>query len=332
MAAGERLWLTRIGSVHLNVLAGRENPPNTPTAAYLAPREANNAVSCGNPGSKNFALVYDGHKLALVRRSDGPITFDVTINCYVLYVETTATRGRHRAGDAIVAALEAHIRCDRMQSVCNETHFCISIRVSVTLRSTQLSAWPENPHLVFGLPVLGAWHVCRLSWASRRATHIRRGIVAPTRPSTGLSASSNQTSRDRRRLRIYKAIDFWAAFSTTSQITSVYSSRARRTRQRSSLNATLSTSRSSSALSFTCCAQTVDLFCKRTGVAWHDSETRRLISNGKTERMHQTVLNLSRSMMFACALPELMRCNTPCTSQIEGRRRRTRKERRRFRC
>ena len=47
----------------------------------------------------------------------------------------------------------------------------------------------------------------------------------------------------------------------------------------------------------------VDLFCKRTGVARQISEARNQASNGKTERMHRTILNLARSMMFACALP-----------------------------
>ena len=47
----------------------------------------------------------------------------------------------------------------------------------------------------------------------------------------------------------------------------------------------------------------VDLFCERTGVARQVSEARNQASNGKAERMHRTVLNLARSMMFACALP-----------------------------
>ena len=40
-----------------------------------------------------------------------------------------------------------------------------------------------------------------------------------------------------------------------------------------------------------------------TGVARQVSEARNQASNGKAERMHRTVLNLARSMMFACALP-----------------------------
>ena len=47
----------------------------------------------------------------------------------------------------------------------------------------------------------------------------------------------------------------------------------------------------------------VDLFCKRAGVARQISEARNRASNGKAERMHRTILNLARSMIFACALP-----------------------------
>ena len=45
------------------------------------------------------------------------------------------------------------------------------------------------------------------------------------------------------------------------------------------------------------------LFCKRTGVSRQVSEAKYQASNGKAERMHRTMLNLVRSMMFACALP-----------------------------
>ena len=47
----------------------------------------------------------------------------------------------------------------------------------------------------------------------------------------------------------------------------------------------------------------VDLFCKRTGVARQISEARNQASNGKAERMHRTILNMARSMIFASRLP-----------------------------
>lgn len=74
----------------------------TLTEVYLAPRLAKDIVSYGKLESKGFELVYDGNKRALARRSDGTVAIDSN----VLYIETTATRGMHSAGDAIMAALE----------------------------------------------------------------------------------------------------------------------------------------------------------------------------------------------------------------------------------
>ncbi|GAB9471215.1 unnamed protein product, partial [Globisporangium polare] len=45
------------------------------------------------------------------------------------------------------------------------------------------------------------------------------------------------------------------------------------------------------------------LFCKNTGVARQVSEARNQASNGKAERMHRTILNMARCMIFACGLP-----------------------------
>uniref|UniRef100_H3GWD4 Integrase catalytic domain-containing protein n=1 Tax=Phytophthora ramorum TaxID=164328 RepID=H3GWD4_PHYRM len=47
----------------------------------------------------------------------------------------------------------------------------------------------------------------------------------------------------------------------------------------------------------------VDLFCKRTGVARQRSEARDQSSNGKAERMHRTIMNMERCMIFTCGLP-----------------------------
>ena len=44
----------------------------------------------------------------------------------------------------------------------------------------------------------------------------------------------------------------------------------------------------------------VNLFYKRAGVARQVLEVRNQASNDKAERMHRTVLNLARSMMFEC--------------------------------
>jgi len=47
----------------------------------------------------------------------------------------------------------------------------------------------------------------------------------------------------------------------------------------------------------------LDLFCEQTGIARQISEPRNQASNGKAERMHRTIMNMVRSMVFACGLP-----------------------------
>ena len=82
MADGELLRLTRVGSVRLKVLARGMKMTATLTEVYLVPRLAKKIISYGKLESKGFALVYDGNKRALARRSDG--TFAIVGN--VLYV------------------------------------------------------------------------------------------------------------------------------------------------------------------------------------------------------------------------------------------------------
>ncbi len=47
----------------------------------------------------------------------------------------------------------------------------------------------------------------------------------------------------------------------------------------------------------------IDLFCERTGIARQCTEADNPASNGKAERMHHTVLNMARCMIFNCRLP-----------------------------
>ncbi|POM62933.1 hypothetical protein PHPALM_27859 [Phytophthora palmivora] len=49
--------------------------------------------------------------------------------------------------------------------------------------------------------------------------------------------------------------------------------------------------------------QNVDLFCKKAGVARRRSEANNQVSNGKAERMHRTIINTAKSIVFACGLP-----------------------------
>uniref|UniRef100_A0AAV1TH46 GAG-pre-integrase domain-containing protein n=1 Tax=Peronospora matthiolae TaxID=2874970 RepID=A0AAV1TH46_9STRA len=107
MADGKSPRLTKAEIVRPEVLARGAKKSMKLTEVYLAPRLAKNIVSYGKRECKWFALVYDGGKRALARPSDRAVAFDVAIDSIVLYFETTATRGRHGAEDAIMTALEA---------------------------------------------------------------------------------------------------------------------------------------------------------------------------------------------------------------------------------
>ena len=48
--------------------------------------------------------------------------------------------------------------------------------------------------------------------------------------------------------------------------------------------------------------RTVDLFCEQTGILRQKTEANSSSSNGKAERMHPTVMNMARSMIFASQL------------------------------
>ncbi len=47
----------------------------------------------------------------------------------------------------------------------------------------------------------------------------------------------------------------------------------------------------------------IDLFCERNGIARQGTEADNPASNGKAERMHRTILNMARCMIFNCRLP-----------------------------
>ena len=47
----------------------------------------------------------------------------------------------------------------------------------------------------------------------------------------------------------------------------------------------------------------LDVFCKETGIDRQISEQDNQASNGKAERMHRTIMNVVRSMVFASGIP-----------------------------
>ena len=49
--------------------------------------------------------------------------------------------------------------------------------------------------------------------------------------------------------------------------------------------------------------KTLDIFCSATGVSLQVSEAQNQARNGKAERMHRTIMNMVRRMVFASNIP-----------------------------
>ena len=90
----------------LRVIANGEDRTITLTDVYLAPQLARNIVSYEKLEHKGFGLVYRGSGRSLVRRSDGEIAFDVSMQTNVLYVKKSVTPVEQKnPRDALMAVI-----------------------------------------------------------------------------------------------------------------------------------------------------------------------------------------------------------------------------------
>ena len=106
MADGEFLHLAQVSCVQLKVIARGVDSIVTLTDVYLELRLAKNIILHGKLERRGFALVYDGEKRELVRRSDGAVALDVEMDSNVFYVVRPENQDKHCAFDAVIAALE----------------------------------------------------------------------------------------------------------------------------------------------------------------------------------------------------------------------------------
>uniref|UniRef100_A0AAV1V2L8 Uncharacterized protein n=1 Tax=Peronospora matthiolae TaxID=2874970 RepID=A0AAV1V2L8_9STRA len=283
MADGESLHLTRVGS---------------------------KIVSYGKLANKGFALVHSGERRSLAWCRDGAVAFDVTIDSNVLYVVTKATRDKEGAGgDAIMAALEAHAT----ETNADEPH------------EASLLHWHQRlGHLAFDTiermardPASGI----RLSNNKRMAcvsclegkqmrnaqSQQDSGKHSPIDRIGGVICSDLKgpmTPRDRLGNRyLVNFVDhksnYCRVFLARTKDAAARQFEAFLVHFEKLFGFKVHVLRTDGGREYA----NVDLFCERTGVARQVSEARNQASNGKADRMHRTVLNLARSMMFACALP-----------------------------
>uniref|UniRef100_A0AAV1VI54 Integrase catalytic domain-containing protein n=2 Tax=Peronospora matthiolae TaxID=2874970 RepID=A0AAV1VI54_9STRA len=291
MADGESLHLTRVGSVRLEVLARGAEAVVTLTDVYLAPRLAKNIVSYGKLANKGFALVHSGERRSLARCRDGH-----------------ARQGRCN-GDAIMAALEAHAT----ETNADEPH------------EASLLHWHQRlGHVAFDTiermardPASGirlsnnkrmACVSCLEGKQKRNAQSQQdSGKNSPIDRIGGVICSDLKgpmTPRDRLGNRylvnfVGHKSNYCRVFLARTKDAAARQFEAFLVHFEKIFGFKVHVLRTDGGREYA----NVDLFCERTGVARQVSEARNQASNGKAERMHRTVLNLARSMMFACALP-----------------------------
>ena len=108
LTIGEPVKLLLVGNVVLTVIAGGQQKDITLTEVYLAPGLSRNIISYGKLERKGFGLVYAGTKRAVVRRSDGEVVFDISIDNDVLYVKTVVIKRSPSTPSDVMMAIITH--------------------------------------------------------------------------------------------------------------------------------------------------------------------------------------------------------------------------------
>uniref|UniRef100_A0AAV1U6N4 Integrase catalytic domain-containing protein n=1 Tax=Peronospora matthiolae TaxID=2874970 RepID=A0AAV1U6N4_9STRA len=305
--------MTQVGSVRLKVLARGAEAVVAFTDVYLAPRLAKNIVSYGKLANKGYALERSGDRRSLARCRDDAVAFDVTIDSNLLYVVKKATRDKEGAGgDAIMAALEAHAT----ETNADEPHESSLLhwhqRIGYLSFDT-IERMARDP--ASGIRLSNNKRMACVSCLEGKQTRNAQsqqdsgkhspidrigGVICsdlkgplPPRDRLGNPYLVNFVDHKSNYCRVFlahtrdAAAKQFEAFLVHFENLFGFKVHALRTDGgREYAN--------------------VDLFCERKGVARQVSEARNQASNGKAKRMHRTVLNLARSMMFACALPLIL--------------------------
>ena len=244
--------------------------------------------------------MYDGGKRALARRSDGVVAFDVAIDSNVLCVETTATRGRHSAKYAIMAALEALETNDDADGAHEASVLHWDQRLGHIAFDT-IERMVRDP--ASGIRLTRNKRMAYVSCLEGKQTRNvqsqkDRGSNSPTDGIGGVTCSDLKgpmTPQDRLGNRyMVSVIDHKSNYRrvllarTTDAAAKQFE--ALLVHFEKLFGFKVHVLRTDGGGEYA----NVDLFCKRTVVARQVSEAHNQASNGKAERIHRSVLNLAR--------------------------------------
>lgn len=310
MADGETLSLSRVGSVRLCVLAGGKERTVKLTDVYLATELERNIVSYGKLELKGPGLVYDGTTRALDNRSNGEVAFDLTMENNVLYDKTVETSHLKRMpSDVLMAILVDEGTAELSSEVQRGTLMDFHQRLGHLSLNT-VERMTKDP--ASGIKITDRRRLTCLSCAEGKQTKNPQsqkdtGVNAPIDRIGAVICSDLKgpmTPKDRHGNRyLVNFVDhksnYCRVFLAPTKDRAAKKFEHFLVSFEKRFNCRIHVLRTEGGGEY----QNVDLFCKRTGVARQVSEARNQASNGKAERMHRTVLNMARSMIFASRLP-----------------------------
>uniref|UniRef100_A0AAV1TEW2 Integrase catalytic domain-containing protein n=1 Tax=Peronospora matthiolae TaxID=2874970 RepID=A0AAV1TEW2_9STRA len=280
------------------------------TEVYIATELERDIVSYGKLELKGFGLVYDGATRSLANRSNGEVAFYLTMENNLLYVKTVETSHlRSMPSDVLMAILAEEGAAESSFGVQSGTLMHFHQRLG-HLPFDTVERMAKDP--ASGIKLTDRRRLTCLSCAEGKQTKNSQsqkdtGVNAPIDRIGGVICSDPKgpmTPKDRHGNRyLVNFIDHKSNYCRVF-LAPTKDQAAKKIEHflvffEKRFNCRIHVLRTDGGGEY----QNVDLFCKRTGVARQVSEARNQASNGKAERMHRTVLNMARSIIFASHLP-----------------------------
>uniref|UniRef100_A0AAV1VBX8 Integrase catalytic domain-containing protein n=1 Tax=Peronospora matthiolae TaxID=2874970 RepID=A0AAV1VBX8_9STRA len=310
VADGEPFRLSLVGSVDIRVFVDQQPRMIRVTDVYFAPLLARNILSCGKLVKKGYSLVHDDQQLSLANQDTGDVAFDVQMRNNVFYVATSPETGRKQSPtDVLLAAITEEMTVPVRQDVQSGTLMHFHERLGHIALDT-IERMAQDP--ASGIELTDRKRLTCITCAEAKQTRNAQsrkdsGRHSPIDRIGGVICSDLKgpmTPADRLKNRyMVNFIDHYSNYCRVF-LAPTRDKAAKKFEHflawfEKSFDCRIHVLRTDGGGEY----MNVDLFCKAAGVERQNSEARNQASNGKAERMHRTVLNMARSMIFANRLP-----------------------------
>uniref|UniRef100_A0AAV1T842 Polyprotein n=1 Tax=Peronospora matthiolae TaxID=2874970 RepID=A0AAV1T842_9STRA len=273
-------------------------------------RRCSLATSSGKLVKKGYSLVHDDQQLSLANQDTGDVAFDVQIRNNVFYVATSPETGRKQSPtDVLLAAITEEVTVPVRQDVQSGTLMHFHERLGHIALDT-IERMAQDP--ASGIELTDRKRLTCITCAEAKQTRNAQsrkdsGRHSPIDRIGGVICSDLKgpmTPADRLKNRymvnfIDRYSNYCRVFLAPTKDKAVKKFEHFLAWFEKRFDCRIHVLRTDGGGEY----MNVDLFCKSEGVERQKSEARNQASNGKAERMHRTVLNMARSMIFASRLP-----------------------------